>query len=459
MDSGIDLTRTLIKIEGDFEGPNFVRGLALQHNTYTVTSDTTAILKFRGGFDHSMRIVQEVYGTGFAINEDTGRYEGIVTGYHGYDYDNPENGWTFSELDVPLDTLNENASNPDVTFGDLLLIPLLYGYTGAEYGDIYIFGSFDDWGLGLGGDDRFTGLTGDDSLYGMQGADTLLGNDGNDELIGGRDEDVLAGGDGNDFLDGGRHDDLLIGGSGNDTILGGTGDNTIKGGGGDDLIVTEGGRDRIDGGAGSDTIDAGAGEDNVQGGAGADVVSAGDDDDRVYGGRGDDSLSGDDGNDTLSGADGGDSLYGGDGDDVLNGGGGTNFLFGDDGDDILRGDDGTDELFGGNGNDTLASGTAADYVVGGLGDDRISANGGAPGGDLAVDNLIFEGAFGNDVITDFEVGFDSIRFGPLIRPGDTTVTTQNDNVLVEVDGFGSILVQGVATTFDSNIDLIFVPLA
>ncbi|WP_158968558.1 calcium-binding protein [Chachezhania sediminis] len=430
---------TTVTIYGYFVGPNFVRGLAEQDNEYTVLSDTQATLTFQGGFDSSITYVQLLFGTGFSYDEDTGRYSGRVDTYFAYELDAPENAWSFSNLNVSLDTLNSNASDPDVTFPDLLVIPLRYKYLGGEYDDVYITGSFDDIARGHAGDDTFEGLTGNDKLYGGKGADWLLGAEGNDELYGGNGHDLIEGAADNDYAKGGKGHDVVNGGAGDDILFGNQGNDTLVGGRGNDIVR---------GGSGTDLVDGNGGTDELYGGAGKDVM---------YGGKGDDTMRGNAGNDKLYGEDGSDFMYGGRGNDLLDGADGTNQMFGQKGNDRLLGGDGTDYLNGGAGNDLLMSGIDPDFLNGGRGNDTLSGNGGLAGGDKTTDNFIFEAAFGQDTITDFEVGFDGIVFALGITEDDVTTTTQGNDVLLSVDFAGgqSVLLEGVAGSFDPGIDILY----
>jgi Ca2+-binding RTX toxin-like protein len=418
MANGLDLQRVTVRISNHFEGPNFVNGLAKQGASYTVVSDTLARLEFAGGFDSSVTYVQRVHGTGFGIDA-SGRYTGFVTSYTAHEKGQPQNGWSFENLDTSLDRLNTLAADPEVSFQDLLLIPLEYQFVGAEFDDVYIAGSFDDIARGFAGDDEFNGLSGDDRLFGGSGADLVTGGDGDDDLSGGEGADRAFGGDGNDGIVGGGGADLMRGGEGSDTIRAGDGD------------------DRVFGGSGSDTVHGDAGSDRIAGGDGADTLQGGADADRLFGGAG------------------GDTIAGGAGADRLHGGDGTNFLFGRSGGDVLRGGEGTDQLFGGSGNDRLTALAGADFVIGGVGDDRLSANAAGGAGDIAVDTFIFEAAFGDDVVTDFEVGFDGLLLAAGITAGDVTTEVVGDDVLVRVEVFGTqtILVEDVAGRFDPAIDI------
>jgi Ca2+-binding RTX toxin-like protein len=420
MATGLDFPRTTVRIFNHFEGPNFVNGLAIQNNSYTIIDSEHAMLEFAGGFNDGITYVQIVEGEGFGLDAN-GRYTGIVTGYLGYEKGTPENHWTFQGLDTSLDRLNTLVADPAVTFQDLLLIPLTYTFLGAEFDDVFINGSFDDIARGYGGDDNFDGLAGADSLYGNAG------------------DDLLTGGDGDDLLAGGGGDDVLLGGRGNDAIRG------------------LDGNDRIDGGEGDDAIAAGSGDDSVEGGAGGDAIDGGSGGDSLDGGDGDDSVSGQAGNDTLVGGSGGDTLDGGLGHDLIRGEAGANLLYGRLGDDVLAGDSDSDQLFGGRGADRLGAGTGADFIIGGAGDDTLSGNVPVSGaGDLAADTFLFEAAFGHDVITDFEIGFDGIELAAGITAADVSTETLGEDVLVTVAFLGTqtILVENVAALFNPQIDIL-----
>ena len=140
----------------------------------------------------------------------------------------------------------------------------------------------------------------------------------------------------------------------------------------------------IQAGHGDDVVDAGKGYDIVMGGEGHDFLAGGLDDDTLYGENGDDFLYGGSEDDNLYGGVGEDTLAGGTGDDVLAGG---------TGDDVILGGQGADDVSGGKGSDAFKF-SAGDLVewssLEGTNDDKF--------------NEI-------DMISDFEVGFDTISFG------------------------------------------------
>ncbi len=248
------------------------------------------------------------------------------------------------------------------------------------------------------------GGPGDDTLSGNEADNLLDGNGGNDILTGLAGDDTLEGDAGNDTLDGGADDDLLDGGSGDDSIAGGSGDDTVLGGSGADNVTGGTGNDSIDGGTDDDTLSGGADDDTLTGGSGADMIDGGSGADSIDGGTEDDSLLGGSGDDTLIGGDGNDTADGGDGEDFLNGGAGDDSLIGGSGKDTLNGGDGDDTIFGGADNDRIVAGADDDTIFAGLGDDTIIGGTGndTMSGQAGADVFIFAGAFGQDVLTDFD---------------------------------------------------------
>jgi endo-alpha-1,4-polygalactosaminidase (GH114 family) len=190
--------------------------------------------------------------------------------------------------------------------------------------------------------------------------------------------------------------------------------------------------------AGDDTVTAGEGSDTVYGGGGADLIAGNAGDDKIYGDAGADRLAGNIGNDVLDGGEGDDELYGSAGGDIL---------MGSDGNDRLFAEQGTDELFGGIGADALDGGNDNDWIEGGGGDDRLTGGSGA-------DGFFFDGAFGNDTVTDFEPGSagDKLWLYAVTAITDYADLTANHmrqegNDVVITDGAGnSIRLVGLALT-------------
>lgn len=252
------------------------------------------------------------------------------------------------------------------------------------------------------------GGPGRDALYGGPGDDLLVGRGSSDSLYGGAGDDMLSGRHGADLLEGGAGEDTLLGNEGRDFLDGGDGDDRLLGGLGDDFLFGGEGEDWLVGGGGFDTLIGGADEDVLLGHQGDDVLMGGADDDILLGGRGFDILLGGAGEDSLDGGAQSDRLRGGQGDDHLSGGWGADRLSGDGGEDILA---------GGRGNDTLTGGEGADTFV-------------------------FSGAFGHDIVTDYDDLVDELSFFGLPRD-DVAVTEVETGVLLSaLDRDASVLLLG-----------------
>ena len=98
-------------------------------------------------------------------------------------------------------------------------------------------GSSERYIVGNSEDETLTGRGGRDLIFGEEGNDTISGGKGNDRLFGGEGDDSLDGGEGNDLLMGGEGDDTLIGGAGEDMLIGGEGADTLTGGDDADTFV------------------------------------------------------------------------------------------------------------------------------------------------------------------------------------------------------------------------------
>lgn len=103
----------------------------------------------------------------------------------------------------------------------------------------------------------------------------------------------------------------------------------------------------------------------------------------------------------LFGSAGADELTGSDGRDIIWGHGNKDTLVGKAGNDLLIGGHGDDTLSGGAGDDRLFGSSGADRIDGGTGDDALKGGGGQ-------DTFIFSGAFGDDIISDFDADEDQL---------------------------------------------------
>lgn len=255
---------------------------------------------------------------------------------------------------------------------------------------------------------------------------------------------------------GNQFDDVFIGGAFGDRLFGFGGDDSFQGLAGNDTIFGGAGEDTLNGEADDDLIFGGRDNDEIRGGDGSDSLFGQKGDDRIFGGEGADTIRGGSGNDTVEGGDQGDVISGNRGDDNLLGGDGADTVRGGGGNDFVSGDGGQDEVFGGRGNDTVQGGGGNDFIVGGRGDDILAGNlASSVIVDVnAIDTFIFEGRFGDDIITDFQKNFDTIRLLSVDDPDDVTITEVGGDTRIEVSGAGSpsILVQDV-TGLDLNIDI------
>jgi Ca2+-binding RTX toxin-like protein len=340
--------------------------------------------------------------------------------------------------------------------GNAVIDTVLNGYEG------------DDTIYGGAGNDTLAGGYGADTIYGGAGNDTITDEfdsgpsfpAGNDRFFGEAGNDRLSGFDGNDVLNGGIGNDTLIGGRGSDTLNGNSGNDIIFSG---TNVGTDNSRDILNGGAGTDTaIYRGSWSDlvitrtatgfTVRDPASLDTLTgieriAADEGtysfnattltwQRINTVSGEQLLSG---VAPLNGTANADTLladnlvarvvYGLGGDDTITGLGQSDLIFGGSGNDTLRGDGiplgnsavtrsndrlygeaGNDVLAGLEGDDTLNGGAGVDSLNGGRGSDRLTG-----GADADTFTFVYESnatrdrpLFGNDVITDFQLGVDRI---------------------------------------------------
>jgi Ca2+-binding RTX toxin-like protein len=345
---------------------------------------------------------------------------------------------------------------------------------GDEGNDSLNGGDGNDLLLGGAGSDTLVGGNGNDTLFGGNdnSVDVLSGDAGNDKLFTFNGNDTLNGGTGNDLLSSNLGADKLNGGDGDDVLTGGSNSILYRGTGTAPLYAEN---DTISGGNGVDTVtyhtlfenlkivktttgftvtdynatdtltgveriatDNGTFEWNattstwnrinwksslellngsaeIYGTDLADTLNLSGTINPITGiaeGRIANVFGG---NDTVNGSTGADVISGGLGSDVLSGQNGNDRLYGGDDNDTLRGGEGTDILNGGWGNDVLD---------GGFGNDILTGGGGA-------DNFYFqyingpERAWGKDIVTDFQVGVDTITldWGPRLVTNTLALTT------------------------------------
>ena len=179
------------------------------------------------------------------------------------------------------------------------------------------------------------------------------------------------------------------GGADDDLFFNFSRDALARGNGGDDLFRAGLGSLSAYGGTGNDDWRGGVKDEFAYGGTGNDILSGGSGDDTIYGGH----EAGEVTNDTEGDA------------DIIGGGKGKDVIKGYNDDDSLYGEDNADTLYGESGNDLIYGGKGNDLIFGGLDDDTLD-------GGTGSDDFVFLTIFGpnNDVINNFEVSVDQIKF-------------------------------------------------
>jgi len=322
-------------------------------------------------------------------------------------------------------------------------------------------------GVGSGGSAEGDTLIGIEYIYGSYYADILTGDGNVNRLVGDRGDDILNGGGGNDILVGGEGADEHNGGEG-------TRDAADYGNAASGVVV-----DLVNGGsAGEADGDTYTGVEFVYGSDYDDVITGDDANNRLVGADGDDQLFGGEGKDYLIGGEGADHLDGGanSGDtavyrdaeagvgvDLANGGFageadgdtyvGIEYVDGSDFADTIIGDDGQNRLVGQGGADIINGGGGDDYIIGMQDDDILT---GGAGNDV----YLCKGVFGNDIITDFEAGVGRtdriwLDLAGIEDMSDLTITDTTNGALIDVDGYGTILLENVLASDLASDDFIF----
>lgn len=285
------------------------------------------------------------------------------------------------------------------------------------------------WAFGHGGNDTLRGTSlSNDFLYGGKGNDLLIGLAGDDFLFGQDGNDVLSGA-GLDHLFGGRGADRLSTTGAQGIMSGGLGDDTYLVDSASDVLreFGRGGTDRVETALASFALQ----------GSGARATGLSQIENLTYtgvtnfsgtgnalnnlliSGAGDDSLSGGGGNDTLVGGSGADSLTGGAGTDWASYASSTTALnvdlalrsrfSGDALGDVLTG---IENLLGGSANDTLRGSDGVNLLSGATGHDILWSYAGNDRliGGTGADTFEYRTGYDADVIVDFVVGLDRLRF-------------------------------------------------
>ena len=158
-----------------------------------------------------------------------------------------------------------------------------------------------------------------------------------------------------------------------------------------------------------------------------------DNNDRINGFGGDDWILGGLGNDSIWGSHGNDWIRG---DDDNASESGDDILYGGPGNDLIYGHGGSDRLFGGTENDQLVGGEGDDLLRGSLGYDVLTGEGGS-------DSFVIAVGEGTDIITDFEVEFDTLVFYTGITSQTVSITQLNSNTALSFGDETLAILHGV----------------
>ncbi|WP_193186591.1 DUF4347 domain-containing protein [Nisaea sediminum] len=221
---------------------------------------------------------------------------------------------------------------------------------------------------------------------------------------------------------------------GNATVTGGAGKNYVVGDESTQFISCGAEDDTLAGGGGNDTVGSGWGEDLVYGNQGTDSVFGGGGRDTLFGGQDADTVAGDNDNDFVYGNKGNDTVLGGENDDMVYGGQDEDIVYGNSGNDSLFGNLGNDTLYGGQGNDLLWGNSGDDYLAGNTGDDTLSGGEGA-------DTFVFSFGGGNETVSDFAAGTDTLALESGL--GVSGGTEVNGNTVVTFSDGGTVTIIGV----------------
>ena len=290
---------------------------------------------------------------------------------------------------------------------------------------------------GSNGDDVFSAGQITEALDGWRGV-SFFGGAGDDDFVGSRFDDFIDPGDGNDVVRAGAGDDHIDASRGDDTVFGGEGNDNIRWGGGNAAWLAPG-DDVLAGGDGSDLVNLWAYYGDGDGAQGTEVAISVIREDGAMTGTGTVQVDAAGNTDTASfrGFEQGWTHLGHDTIDASSA--------------EVRGDAGImwnarwgeDVLIGSAGNDTLEGGLGADTLQGGAGDDLIVAgeewyNPDAPG-DGDSDTIIFREGDGNDTVSGFDAGLDTVQ----IAGGDFQAVSTPDGTLLTLDSGDTLFLAGI----------------
>lgn len=156
-----------------------------------------------------------------------------------------------------------------------------------------------------------------------------------------------------------------------------------------------------------------------------------------------DRLNSFDGDDWLLGGMGNDSVWGGHGNDWIRGDddytseSGDDMLYGGPGNDLIYGHGGSDRLFGGTEDDHLIAGTGDDLLRGSLGYDILT-------GDEGHDSFVIAAGEGTDLITDFELEFDTLVLYTGVTSATLEVSQLDNNTVLSFANETLAVLNGVS---------------
>ena len=281
--------------------------------------------------------------------------------------------------------------------------------------------------VGNSEDETLTGSHGSDLMFGEEGSDTISGGGGNDRLFGGEGDDTIDGGEGDDWILGGEGADTLTGGAGDDTLIGGEGDDTLTGGTGADTFVfgEDNGADTItDFDTANDKIHLTSLDQTITWSQLSSKITAVEDDTT-----------------TTEVDESGTSI------DLSDWGGGTIFLKGVTSTDLTANHFELDRIVGADdSDDTLQGGTSDDTMTGGTGSDTF----------------VFNEKSGDDTITDFTDGDDTIDLSAFdditaFTDLDGKIAQSGSDTVIDLGDFGggTITLEGFTSTDLSADDFAF----
>ena len=308
-----------------------------------------------------------------------------------------------------------------------------------------------DFLVGTGGDDIFFDGDGNDMIMAGDGWDTIYAGKGADNINGGNGVDTIVysssdaavnvnlathighgGFAEGDFI---TNVENLVGSQFDDTLIGNFDDNTLNGGDGDDTIHGGGGKDTLIGGGGRDTLYSDNSLADFDGGTGIDTAD--------FSGR--TALS-----PYYSHAGG---VYVDLSNGVVEYDGGGHHQFGQFG-TIVH----VENVNGTNYSDTLIGDYDSNVLMGNAGNDVLTGLGGNDKFAYALHNGVVD--FGNDYITDFQIGQDRIQMDHNIF-GNFAIVQQHmqqmgSDVVISFDANDTITLHNVAMANLHATDFVFV---